>query len=627
MNSPTKPFSLLIILTIIITSCHSISKTYDVIVVGGGTSGTCAAIQSARMGTKTLLLEKYVWLGGMLTSAGVSAIDGNNRMPGGLWGEFKDSLIAHYGSAKALATGWVSSVQFEPSVGNAIFQHIAAKQKTLTCKFNTTVDKIVRQNNGWQLTINENGKSKVVKASYVIDATELGDIAKTIGLPYSVGFDSSSDTHESQAASKAVNIVQDMTFVMTLKRYDTPQLIARPEGYDPMEFCNCCVNKYNVDSLSYQKPWSADMMLSYGRLPNNKYMINWPMYGNDIYMNDIEYTPAQRDSLHRIAKAKTIRFLYFMQHELGMTNLGLADDEYPTADKMPFIPYYREGRRFKGLVQFNLEDILNQYNLSRPLFRTDIGVGDYPVDHHHNEYIKTKQPLPAIKFPHITSFGVPLGIIIPKNEDHLLLAEKAVSVTNLVNGTTRLQPVSMQIGQAAGALASLAVKEKKLPRNVSVHEVQRTLLDAGGYLQPYLDVPKSDPSFKSMQRIGVMGILHGLGKNVSWQNETWFRADTLLLSKELEGLQTVYPKLQLPKSEAVNVSLKTMKEIMTSIAKLEGLSFKEDIDQQVKSIFLDYKLGEPIDSMFITRKQMAVLVDCILHPFENKDVNIYGELK
>ena len=49
----------------------------DVLVVGGGTGGTAAAIQAARRGAKTMLVSEFSWLGGMLTSAGVSAPDGN----------------------------------------------------------------------------------------------------------------------------------------------------------------------------------------------------------------------------------------------------------------------------------------------------------------------------------------------------------------------------------------------------------------------------------------------------------------------------------------------------------------------------------------------------------------------
>ena len=55
----------------------------DVLIIGGGASGVTSGIQSARMGANTLILEESTWLGGMLTSAGVSAVDGNYRLPAG----------------------------------------------------------------------------------------------------------------------------------------------------------------------------------------------------------------------------------------------------------------------------------------------------------------------------------------------------------------------------------------------------------------------------------------------------------------------------------------------------------------------------------------------------------------
>ena len=62
----------------------------DVLVVGGGVGGTAAAIQAARKGAKTILVSEYPWLGGMLTSAGVTAPDGNELVAfqTGLWGAF-----------------------------------------------------------------------------------------------------------------------------------------------------------------------------------------------------------------------------------------------------------------------------------------------------------------------------------------------------------------------------------------------------------------------------------------------------------------------------------------------------------------------------------------------------------
>lgn len=93
-------------------ACSQGTLSPEVVVIGGGTGGINVGIAAARPGAETLIIEKTEWLGGMLTSAGVSAVDGNYRLPGGIWGEFKDSLVSHYGSEEALKTGWVSNVLF-----------------------------------------------------------------------------------------------------------------------------------------------------------------------------------------------------------------------------------------------------------------------------------------------------------------------------------------------------------------------------------------------------------------------------------------------------------------------------------------------------------------------------------
>lgn len=611
-------FALLI--TGALVSCQT-KIDYDVAVIGGGTSGTCAAVQSARLGSRTLLVESTPWLGGMLTSAGVSAVDGNYKLRSGLWGEFLDALVAHYGSLDALKTGWVSNVQFEPSVGNAIFQNWVAAQPKLAYKSNATVERIQKLRNGWKLSVAHNGERRSFVVSYLIDATELGDVAKSVGLSYHAGMDAASETGESMAPEVVNSIVQDMTYVITVKQYDTPHLIDRPAGYSPIEFRNCCVCDYN-DSTAWQKPWSPEMMLSYGRLPNNKYMLNWPIFGNDTYLNDIDYSSAQRDSLWQVAKATSMRYLYFMQHELGMTNLGICD-EYPTADHLPLIPYYREGRRFKGVIRFTINDILSPYTQRMPLYRTAIAVGDYPIDHHHHAY--AGKDLPNMKFPSVPSFGLPLGVIVPEKEDRLLLAEKSVSVTNIVNGTTRLQPVSMQIGEAAGTLASLAVKEKCVPRNVSVREVQRVLLNSGNYLLPYLDVDKSAPTFKLLQRIGVTGILQGVGKHVDWSNQTWLNADSLLLHKDLSGLASFYTAWKPVRLDNAGVTLSELLSIIKDIASIEKIVLPQSLQDKVSQIYTDFRLGRYEEGRVATRKEMAVLVDQLLNPFDTKNVNLWGD--
>ena len=604
-------------------SCgRSIDSEVDVLVIGGGASGVTAGIQASRMGSQTLIVEETPWLGGMLTSAGVSAVDGNYNLPAGLWGEFKERLARHYGGLDSLKTGWVSNVLFEPSVGNDIFGVMTDAENRLTVWRETRLKSLNRDSDVWYATVATDGKpDRVVKARVVIDATELGDVAKLCGVKYDVGMESRDVTHEDVAPEKANNIVQDITYVAILKDYHRDVTIPRPEGYDSTEFACCCANKLCINPKEPDRVWSRDMMITYGKLPNDKYMINWPIEGNDYYVNLIEMTPEERAAALDKAKHYTMCFIYFMQHQLGLNTLGIADDEFPTADKLPFIPYHRESRRIHGVVRYDLNHMTHPYDQQQKLYRTSIAVGDYPVDHHHTRY-KGVEELPNLYFHPVPSFGVPLGVLVPRDVDGLIVAEKSISVSNIANGSTRLQPVVMQIGQAAGALASLAVKQNCEVRNVPVRDVQDAILAAGGYLQPYLDVTTDNARFKAYQRIGSTGILKGTGKNVGWSNQTWLRADTLLLASELDGLSELYP---LWKNEAAGNTPVTVEAAVDIIAKVSGKEASA-ITAEAEKAWKDYGMGEWQPKRNILRGEWAVLLDRILDPFHAKAVDMTGAL-
>jgi hypothetical protein len=260
-------------------------------------------------------------------------------------------------------------------------------------------------------------------------------------------------------------------------------------------------------------------MLNYGKLPGNKYMLNWPIYGNDIYLNVVEKTTKERAALLEIAKQQTLRFVYFIQKDLGFRNLALADDEFKTKDKLAYYPYYRESRRVKGLSRMVVQHIATPFETERPLYRTGIAVGDYPIDHHHKKNPAAPQHLDFFSVP---SFNIPISCLIPENQDNIIIAEKSISVSNVVNGTTRLQPCVMQIGQAAGLLAAQSVKDDLAPKKLSVRKLQNILLDANGYIMPYVDIKQNSPYFKAVQRIGATGLLKGVGVPNGWANTTYF---------------------------------------------------------------------------------------------------------
>ena len=605
-----KLYNVIIILFFSFVSCND-SSEYDVVIVGGGAGGTSAAIQSARNGAKTLLIEETNWLGGMLTSAGVSAIDGNYKLPSGFWGEFKDSLVSHYGSLEALKTGWVSNVLFEPKVGNEILKSITQNEKNLKILYSTSTQSVSKHDGN-----NFNYQIKTSEGTFfskiLIDGTELGDLMPILDEDYDIGMDSNEMYDENIAPEIKNDIIQDLTFVMILKNYNKKVKIDKPEGYDASEFY--CSTSHKDCPESDKALWSPQQMMNYGKLPNDKIMINWPIYGNDYYSNLIEMSKKEREVVFEKAKNKSLRYLYYIQDELGFDNYSISDDEYETDDNFPLIPYYREARRMKGQVTFSLNYIKNPYDQKHKLYRTGVLVGDYPVDHHHDAHPE-KEKLPKLAFYPIPSYSLPFGSLIPKKNSNFLVAEKSISVSNLVNGTTRLQPVVLQIGQIAGLIASESIKQNKKPSELDIRHIQSLILENGGYIQPYLDVEKTHPHFKAFQRIGSTGILRGKGINVGWSNQSWFYPENEV---DLElFLNDLSPFIDLSTYPLNGLMLKDLKTWIESIIN-EKIDFKSD--------YLSLNLTDFNFDRKVNRGELAVIIDYYLNPFV-QSINFLGEIE
>ncbi|MBO4465875.1 MAG: FAD-dependent oxidoreductase [Bacteroidales bacterium] len=573
--------------------------TGTVLVIGGGSSGVCAAIQAARLGVDVILVEETPWLGGMLTSAGVSATDGNHKMRQGLFGEFADALVQHYGSISALKTGWVSNMLYSPKVAENIFETWVSDFNNLTVIKNAAFKSISGGAGGWTATFDGKNGELTLQADIVIDCTELGDVAKAAGVRYRVGMDSPSYAGESMAIGPN-NVVQDLTMVMTLKNYSRDVTIAQPEGYDESLYYNSCKSAYNVENTTGQTIWSASEMMSYGLLPNGEIMINWPIHGNDYYVNLIEMSRDERAAAIAKAKLHSLGFLYYLQTKIGYKTWGLANDQYPTDDRFPLIPYHRESRRIEGEYLFGVNEAVSPFDYKG--YRTGIAVGDYPVDHHHWQYPDWQSIV--IDFPKIVPFTLPLGVLIPKEKDGMLVAEKSISVTNLINGSTRLQPVTMELGQAAGALAALALKQRKALCEVHVRDVQDALLSAGARLQPYLDLEPASPDFRVLQRIGSTGIMRGKGETIGWSNECHFRTGDNLLKNEL-FLEEYY---DIPHNNSTAAF--TGSEFVELIEGIKGESIETDL--RSKST--------------VTRLEAARLIDSELDPFHTHNVSLNGDV-
>ena len=300
---------------------------------------------------------------------------------------------------------------------------------------------------------------------------------------------------------------------------------------------------------------------------------------------------------------------------MGYENYSISDEEFNTDDGFPLIPYFREARRIKGKVTFSLNYIKKPYDQIHPLYRTGILVGDYPVDHHHDSH-PDKENLPKLAFYPIPSYSLPIGSIISKKNPNFLVAEKSISVSNLVNGTTRLQPVVLQIGQVAGLIASESVKKNITTHQIDVRAIQEKYLDKGGYIQPYLDVKKDHPFFKAFQRIGSTGILKGIGINVGWSNQSWFYPDDMIDFDDLvESLKNYY--------DLENYPLKDLKT--SSVFNWISLISESEINN-IEKLWTNLGLKNFDKNKIINRGEFAIIVDYFLNPFKRFKVDFNGDI-
>jgi hypothetical protein len=303
------------------------------------------------------------------------------------------------------------------------------------------------------------------------------------------------------------------------------------------------------------------------------------------------------------ARNYTLQFVYYIQNELGYKHLGLADDEFKTTDLLAYAPYHREGRRLKGISFFTYNDVAEPYKQKDALYKTGISVGDYPVDHHH----KQNPNAPDLGFPPVPSYSIPLGALIPEKVNGFIVSDKAISVSNLINGATRLQPVVLLTGQAAGTLAALSVKDNKDVREVSIRKVQQSLLGQKAYITPLFDVKPTDVDFETIQKITATGILKTKGESYKWSNRTWFSPSATISIKEFtEGLHQFDSK---------NIIIR-----------------KQDLVTEQEAIKILKKAGgkfvakSKFSKKVITKKELAILIEKSLNPFA-MEIDFSGNLK
>lgn len=511
------------------TPLEKLKSSYDVVIAGGGTGGCGAAVQAARMGCSVLLLEETDWIGGQMNAAAVTSMDEGGTLvrKRGIYREWCGLVAAHYQALgiNHMTAYWNSHTCLEPRVGRRLLHVLlgdARGRGVLDLALRARVTKVMKKGDtitGVEVVnaADKDGPPHTIQCRMLIDATEWGDVIPLTGARYRVG----------NCTSDAIDLtrrVQDNTWTAVVKQYpqgvpEELRIAKAPPGYSDKvhaAFVRTLVDGGKIDSQA--KPWNWATFIGYRGMPDSSRAGDSPPitrthlnFNNDYVASVAEIEdPARRESTNRAMRLKTLHLIYFMQHTLGKTDWSVANDEgYDTPcnraaidawlserpDLVPYramlyhfsiIPYVRESRRIIGLHTMTAREIERKHG--RPVqFPHTIALGDYPVDMHGSMSkpwleldLDRESDIPDKFGGHGSGpFAIPFESFIPEKVDGFLPAEKNISQSRMVNGATRLQPHTMLMGQAVGAIAALAIQHEVQPRALDPLLVQRVLLDAG----------------------------------------------------------------------------------------------------------------------------------------------------
>jgi hypothetical protein len=329
-----------------------------------------------------------------------------------------------------------------------------------------------------------------VRCQVVIDGSDRGDLLPLAEAPFRLGWEPQEQWGEPSAPSQErLNTeiffreqpVQSPTWVVMGQLHGdalAPGLPEKPRLPAPFE--QAC------------EAFGLERTITYGRLPGGLVMLNWPLHGNDWHWGlerAFSGNASEETELYREMQEHSLRFAQALEEATGgWLHLGDAfpADSGSPAPWLAAMPYWREGRRMVGRTTLTEQNLLPMAaGASMAPIPVDergrsqsVAVGNYVNDHH---YPGDDWPLApkACRWGGRwtgTPFCIPYGCVQSEAIDNLLAADKAISTSHMANGATRLQPLVLNVGQAAGAAAALAVQSGLTPPEVAVWDVQRSLL-------------------------------------------------------------------------------------------------------------------------------------------------------
>lgn len=422
----------------------------DVLVVGGGPSGTAAAVAAARIGADIILLERYNHLGGLSTGGLVIWIDrmtdwdgklvirgfGEEILsrlpaaalagpPGAEWGSTDPGQVAHWGQRTAAYRGVVTwSPTIDPEWLKLASQELVLQNKVRLVYHSWAAEPILDGGAVRGVLFENKAGRRAIRAKVVIDATGDGDLFARAGAEYESNF-ADEDIHHCMNTAWLFGGV-DMTRWIEFRT-------GQPEQYSAF----MALGRERIGLI--ERPfvsWRDDIALFMG-----------PRLAGYSAIDIDDQTEVEIRS-HR---AMAGHLAFYRENAPGFENAYLM----LSAPQLGV----RHSRRLAGV-----SSVTRAQWPTGTVFDDEVGVS----------------PSLSQVFP---SISIPYGALVPRKLDGLLACGRHMSCDTNSHGFLREIPQCWVTGQAAGVAAAQAVQAGVEPRHVAIAPLQVALAGQGVYLQ------------------------------------------------------------------------------------------------------------------------------------------------
>jgi hypothetical protein len=455
--------------------------TYDVVVAGGGPSGICAAVAAARAGARTLLVERYGFLGGIATAGWVDLLLGvvpartGEMVVGGIFREFVDEMAA-IGSARPFDEGIEKGrIPFEPEAFKLVADALVLGSGAELLLHSPVSDALVEDGRLRAIVLEGKSGPRAVEASVFVDATGDADLVARSGARWEMG-------------RSADGRVQAMSLIFQMGGLD-PDRVPTRGGADDTDVREAMLEALRGGLQAYR--WHTPERspdLSQDSLAFNITHLS----GNPLDVGDLT-----------AAEVKGRRDAREIAQWMRETVPGMEDAHLQLTAHMLGV---RESRRMVGLQTVTGDDVLAARKRDDAIARCTFGLDVHcPMAHTGPEAAQVNgcgcrancgkrdcimftdypEQIPEHGRPAGGSwYDIPWGALVSADLPNLVTCGRCVSADHQAMASLRVMGPAMATGQAAGEGAAMAADTATAEggadaASIEVKALQRRLRDAG----------------------------------------------------------------------------------------------------------------------------------------------------